>query len=310
MKRLTWLGCLTLAIGCSPAVDPGGDTDAASSSSSGSGDGPSTGSIPPPTTAGTTTSPSSTGIDPTVADSTGPGGSSGGSTAGSDSTSFGSSDGGSTEGSGSSGVGSESTTDNPDLVPDGGQCTQDDECLSGHCYVAGALGGVCGECSSDADCDFGCNIPNPLAEPPEGSTCSAGNLGENCESQVACEGALECVEVLDVPGIINVSSCSECNTNGDCDMMEVCNLDLDIAEIDGVWTCVPNGSVPLGETCAAGAPGDAACASGFCAETSIMGLITVNVCSECEGGMGCLAGEVCVEPQVDLDGTIIPGMCV
>lgn len=203
-----------------------------------------------------------------------------------------------------------SETGDPDPLMDGDTCTEDAQCLSGHCYIAGVLGGICGECSSDADCEFGCNVPNPLASPPEGSTCSAGNLGENCEAQDACEGALECVEVINIPGIIDISSCSECDASSDCGMMEVCNLALDVGEFDGVWTCVANGSVPLGETCAPGADGDAACLSGFCADTDIMGLLTVDVCSECDGAVGCGAGETCVEPEVGLDGTIVPGMCV
>lgn len=146
--------------------------------------------------------------------------------------------------------------------------------------------------------------------PPQGSTCSAGNLGENCESQAACEGDLECVEVLNIPGILDLSSCGECDTDGDCMPGSVCNIDLSIADFNGVWTCTPTGTVPLGETCNLEGSGDAACSSGVCAEASIQGLIPVGICSECDGNDPCEAGEVCVDPDVGIDGTIVPGTCI
>jgi len=200
------------------------------------------------------------------------------------------------------------TTDDPGGNPDGSACTADMECASGHCYLAGVLGGVCGECSTDADCDFGCNAPNPLASPPEGSTCSAGNLGENCEDDTACVG-LECVPVIDVPGIIEVSSCSECNADADCMPGQVCDVDISVADFDGVWTCTPAGTEGLGSSCDPQGSGDQACSSGHCASADIMGLIELGVCSECDVDADCMPGQTCVAPEVGLDGTTTAGFC-
>ncbi len=311
MMRMAWmtLGIAVLTLGCSPAIDLAVDTDAETdtdeSSSGGGSDVTTTATTTPGTS--TTTSPSSTTLptatDPTIDPDTG---SSGG--GGSGSTSEGSSSSAGSTTTGGSSEGGESTTGLPGL-PDGSQCASDAECASDHCYLAGVLGGVCGECSTDGDCEFGCNAPNPLATPPEGSTCSEGNLGENCENDDACVG-LECVEVINVPGIIEISSCSECDIDADCMPDQNCNVDISVADFDGVWTCVPTGTVPLGETCDSSGSGDAACMSGACANADIMGLIQIGVCSECDDNGDCNAGEDCLEPEISLDGSVVPGMCV
>ena len=312
MMRLAWMtvSLAVLGLGCSPAIDlavdtdTDGETEADESSSGGGSDVTTTATTAPGTS--TTTSPGSTSIptatDPTIDPDTG---SSGGGSSGS---SGGSTTSAGTTTSGGSSEGGESTTGAPGL-PDGSQCSNNAECASDHCYLAGALGGICGECSSDADCEFGCNAPNPLASPPEGSVCSAGNLGENCEDADGCVG-LECVEVINVPGIIQLSSCSECDMDSDCMPDQNCNVDISIADFDGVWTCVPTGTVPLGQTCDASGSGDEACMSGACANADIMGLLQIGVCSECDDNGDCGAGETCLEPEVGLDGSIVPGMCV
>lgn len=314
MMRIAWMtvGIAVLTVGCSPAIDLAVDTDAetdtdADDSSSGGGSDVTTTATTTPGTS-TTTSPSSTTIptatDPTIDPDTGSsGGDSSGSSSGGSSSSA-----GSTTTSGGSSEGGESTTGLPGL-PDGAQCADDAECASDHCYLAGALGGICGECSTDDDCDFGCNAPNPLAMPPEGSTCGEGNLGENCENDDACVG-LECVDVINVPGIIQISSCSECDMDSDCMPDQNCNVDISISDFDGVWTCVPTGTVPLGETCDASGSGDEACMSGACANADIMGLLQIGVCSECDDNGDCNAGETCLEPEIGLDGSVVPGMCV
>lgn len=310
MMRLAWMtvGIAILSAGCSPAIDLAvdTDTDAGDSSSSDGADVTTTATTTPSTstttTAGSTTTPTATDptLDPTEGSS---GGESSGSTSGGSTTSASTGSSG-----GSSTGGEESTTDSPGL-PDGEQCSVDDECASEHCYVAGVLGGLCGECSSDADCEFGCNAPNPLAMPPEGSTCSEGNLGENCENDDGCVG-LECVEVINVPGVIEVSSCSECDVDADCMPDQNCNVDISIADFDGVWTCVPTGSVPLGQTCDTSGSGDAACNSGACADANIMGLLQIGVCSQCDDNGDCGPGETCVDPEISLDGSITPGVCL
>ncbi len=313
MTRLAWLtlGFATLGLGCGPSVDIAGnsDTDGDESSSTGgtTTDAPTTASTSPVTTSTPSTSTTDP-TDPTIGpESTSSSGGLDSSTGGS--TSFIGSTGSTGPGESSSSTGGSSTSGEPGL-PDGEQCTSGDECASGECYVVGVLGGVCGECSDDSDCDFGCNAPNPLAMPPEGSTCGQGNLGENCENDDACDGLLECVEVLNVPGVIDLSSCSECDVDGDCMPGQVCNVDLDVADFSGVWTCENTGTVPLGGSCALAGSGDEACASTFCAAADIMGLIQLGICSECEVNGDCMPGEVCLEPEVGLDGTVVPGTCV
>ena len=306
MIRLAWLtlGCAALTLGCGPAVSLEADTDSDDSSSSAGSTTDSVGSAsstpPNTTTPGTTTGPTPT-TDPgttTVPTATDPtfGSSSGGDSSSSASSGFMESSSGS---SGSSSGGG---------LPDGSKCTDSAEC-AGVCYVSG-IGGLCGECSGDADCDFGCDVPNPLASPPEGSVCNAGNLGENCETEAACVGDLECVSVLDVPGILEVSSCSECNADNDCLPGEVCNNELAFTELSGVWTCTPIGSRPLGSICDAEGSGDLACGSGICAATSVKGLIPLGVCSECDADNPCDGAPACVDPEVGLDDTIVPGTCV
>lgn len=301
MNGLAWvpLACAVLTLGCGPIVSLEADTDAGSSSTSaettdegvgvGSSTPPNPVTGPSPTTGPITTTPP-TATDPTF----GTDGSSGLDSSGSWGVSSGS--------TGRSTVGGE--------FPDGADCSENFQCNSGECYVTG-IGGICGECSDDSDCEFGCNVPNPLSSPPQGSTCSAGNPGENCDSPAGCDGGLDCVEVINVPGIIEISSCSECALDMDCQPGSVCNIDLAVADFNGVWTCTPAGSVPLGGTCdLQGSSGDVACASNICAEASIKGLISVGVCSECNASNPCGGGETCVEPDLGIDGTSVPGMCV
>src|SRR5690606_17408734 len=111
-----------------------------------------------------------------------------------------------------------------------------------HCYVTG-IGGLCGECSSDADCDGGgCSLPNPISSPPSGSTCNMGELGGGCETTEVCEEGLSCVEIINVPGILVANTCSECTTSDEC-TDQVCNISVDVANISGQKTCVDEGSV-------------------------------------------------------------------
>ena len=302
MKRLASITLGLVLFGCGPAVDAGSGTDTddpdGSSSTGGAGEvstaNPTTATTTPGTsTSTTTTSPPST-TTPTATDPTiGPDESSSG-FFGSSSTGF----------IGSSGS---SESGNPDGLPDGSKCNQDDQCASGSCFVSG-LGGLCGECSGDEDCEFGCSLPNPLATPPEGSVCNEGNLGDGCESDAACPG-LECVNVINVPGILEANTCSECEVDADCMPDQVCDVSLDIANLSGVWTCVATSSVSLGEFCAQDGSGDEACTSGHCATANLKGLIEFGVCSECEVTGDCMPGQTCFEPEVGLDGSVTAGFC-
>jgi hypothetical protein len=192
----------------------------------------------------------------------------------------------------------------------GVDCSEDAECASGHCYVVGILGGVCGECTSDEDCpDGGCTPPNPLAVPPEPSVCNTGTLGDGCDSDAVCEGILYCATVIDIPGVIVVNTCSQCRGDFDCSAGQLCSPMSDITSFSGVKLCVDPGSQPLGASCDQQGSGDQACTTGHCATADVMGLLQVGVCSECETDMDCPLDTQCHPPEVDLSQGYLPGYC-
>jgi hypothetical protein len=195
-----------------------------------------------------------------------------------------------------------------DPLPNGDACDADRQCESGFCYLSGILGGICGECLDDDDCVWGCGSPAPLVDPPTGSTCDDGGIGAGCQTDAACQMTLACAEVLNVPGVVAINGCSECEVDGDCD--ELCTPVYDFLEFEGHWECIAAGSLPLGSACDYAGSGDAACDSGFCAVADIMGIVQIGVCSECEVDDDCGAGGTCDPPQVELDNTLTAGACI
>jgi hypothetical protein len=195
-------------------------------------------------------------------------------------------------------------------LPDGEECTEDAQCESGMCFVASVVGGICGECLGDDDCDGGgCSIPNPFKDPPEGAFCNMGEQGGGCESTDACQGDQVCALILDVPGIIEASTCSECLDSSQCDGEALCNPHYDVIELSGYNSCVAPGSVANGLGCTIGEEGSAACASGFCADASVRGLLNLGVCSECIEDGDCADGETCLAPEVNLTSGLVAGVC-
>jgi len=286
LSSLSLVAALGFGTGC-PADDDGGDTGADTDPGSTGSTDPTTDPSDPttdpsdPTTDPTETSATTTTSDPTTGETDDP---------------------------------TSGETDDPtgDPLPDGSDCTMDEQCESGHCYMTG-LGSVCGECSGDADCDGGgCSLPNPLVDPPTGSTCNAGELGDGCENADACTGELLCVNIVNLPGVLVANTCSECETTADCDGELVCNVAVDVANITGEKTCVATESVADGEFCDIEGDGDAAC-MGHCSAASIMGLLEFGVCGACRNvdGMaeGCEAGQTCVDSEVELDGSTVPSFC-
>ena len=196
-----------------------------------------------------------------------------------------------------------------DGLPDGSMCDDGNACASGHCYVVGPLGGVCGQCEVDQDCGAGgCTLPNPLAQPPTGSVCNAGTYGAGCMSDEVCEAPLMCALVLDIPGILQTSTCSECRDAGDCSMGWTCEPDLAVAALTGVKRCVAPATLANGQTCDL-AGGGVACGSGHCAGADVLGVLEVGVCSGCGSDGDCADGLVCEPPQVDLNAGVVPGGC-
>jgi hypothetical protein len=297
MRLAWWVGAaLTLAaLGCGPKVEFEEDTD--SSGGSGTEVTISGGSTTAQTTFDTTTTTSVTTSASTVTTSgpttvtatvTGPG-----------TTTFptatitvtGPTTSGSTTGGG---------------APNGEACMSDFDCASGFCYVAGILGGICGECNSDADCPLGgCSAPNPL----DGTwaECNTGGFGDGCDTNEACTPPLLCSEIIDVPGVITEATCGECQFDSDC--MGLCSPYYDIPNFSGAWFCADPASLSNGNGCAVFGTGDQVCISGHCAAADVMGLFVLGVCSECETNADCPNNGTCNAPEVDLNQGLIPGFC-
>jgi hypothetical protein len=192
-------------------------------------------------------------------------------------------------------------------------------CDTEKCFVVPALGGFCGECLTDADCaPGGCSVPNPIAG--VGATCNMGGPGEGCMSDAVCVDADNgiCGTLLEVPGIITVATCGQCKVNADCTdpALANCTPTYDVPNFKGKLDCVADGSIENNNGCSleddGGNPaGNKACKSGFCGEASVMGLLKLGVCGECNSDADCPMGQMCTDPAVDLDmGALVGSVCM
>lgn len=214
--------------------------------------------------------------------------------------------------------------DDPEGQPNNTACTDASGCgcESGKCFIVPALGGFCGECLNDADCAAtggGCTVPNPIAS--VGSTCNMGEAGAGCETNEICATAEAsfCGLLLEVPGIIEVSTCGACATNADCiavnEKTPNCSPTYDVMNFSGQYVCVEDASVPQNGGCnlakdAMDLPvGNAACESGFCGEANVMGLVKLGICGECNSNADCvkIGKATCSDPTVDLQGATLMG---
>jgi hypothetical protein len=194
-------------------------------------------------------------------------------------------------------------------------------CDTEKCFVVPALGGFCGECLEDADCTEktggGCSVPNPIAG--IGATCNMGGAGDGCMSDDVCVDPANgtCGVLLQVPGIITVATCGQCEVNADCTdpALANCTPTYIVEDFKGKLDCVADNSVENNFGCSLedvmGDPaGNKACKSGFCGEASVMGLLKLGICGECNSDADCNGG-TCTDPQVDLDnGTLIGSVCM
>ncbi|MBC8072870.1 MAG: hypothetical protein IAG13_31400 [Deltaproteobacteria bacterium] len=301
---LRWLAVVSV-IGCGPAVDvgEGGDTDESSSSG---GEPSTTVGTTVGTTASTTVGTSATTLTTSVG--TDPSTSGPGTVSATDPSATATA----TDPGSATFTTTASTTDpTGGELPDGETCEEDQQCASGHCFVVGIFGGVCGECVTDSDCaGGGCTPPNPLASPPTPSTCNDGGYGGGCMSDEACADGLRCATVLEVPGVITASTCSECASDAECDAGQLCAPDIAVLGLTGVYRCVEAGTLANGQSCDFATSGDESCASGHCAVADVMGLLSLGVCSACETDAQCMAPQECEPPQVDLEIGLIAGGCV
>jgi hypothetical protein len=197
----------------------------------------------------------------------------------------------------------------PQGAPNGSTCQSDDDCASSACY-ASILGSVCGECLTDADCEFGCTPPYPLDPSQQWAVCNGGDLGDSCETSEACVSAeLQCVSFANVAGVLSISTCSECQSNDDCPGSMLCNEFFNAGEFRGGFACVNPGSLFDGSFCTTGPVGEAACMN-HCAPGNYQGLFNFGVCSPCATDGDCESGMVCVLPELDLEaGTSSTASC-
>jgi hypothetical protein len=211
--------------------------------------------------------------------------------------------------------------EDPPDQPQNSSCTDASGCgcASGKCFLIPILGGLCGECLDDDDCPGGCTIPNPIAS--IGATCNLGGPGAGCNTDATCLNtcAAKCGAVLDVPGIITVSTCGTCKTNADCTSpaRPNCTPSYDVLNFTGGLSCKPDGSVANNEGCSLtddgmGEPlGNHVCQSGKCGQASVMGILNLGICGECNADADCPNGQTCTDPQVDLNsGALIGSVCM
>ncbi|WP_434424022.1 hypothetical protein [Nannocystis pusilla] len=214
-----------------------------------------------------------------------------------------------------------SLCNDPEDQPIDSPCTDSSGCGcdTEKCFVVPALGGFCGECLGDADCaPGGCSVPNPIAG--VGATCNMGGPGEGCETSAVCVDAANgiCGTLLEVPGIIKVATCGQCTVNADCTdpALPNCTPTYDVPNFKGKLDCVADGAVENNFGCSleddGGVPaGNKACKSGFCGEASVMGLLKLGVCGECNSDADCQPGQMCSDPAVDLDmGALVGSVCM
>lgn len=224
-------------------------------------------------------------------------------------------DGGQSSGSSSSGGANDSSTGGSATgttgsqgLPDGSECAVASDCASGHCATQGALRSICSECTTDADCEWGCGPPNPFSRPVAPGQCGDGTLGAACEANESCGDELTCLVFLDVPGIGAFAGCGECGPGLSCPEGQVCNVNLDLPDAAGHHECVSPGSVPNGGSCTLGA-GVEACDM-FCESVQIEGLVAVGICGECLSNDDCQGAEICISGSVQFPGgSLVPSTC-
>jgi hypothetical protein len=200
----------------------------------------------------------------------------------------------------------EESTAGPGPGPNGAECASDDECESMNCYMLPVVvggGGICADCNEDADCvEAGTGISCSLSIASMTAACAPGDPGNQCMSDDACMDGLTCDAVLDMLGGFLPDTCGECGTTADCMDGDLCSPTFDLTMFSGQKKCVAPGSVPNGELCPEDeAEGDAACESTHCGSVTVMQIIQVPVCGECESDADCDMG-TCMPGTLDMSG--------
>ncbi|MFV8753763.1 hypothetical protein ACNOYE_24735 [Nannocystaceae bacterium ST9] len=178
-------------------------------------------------------------------------------------------------------------TDSTGGLGDPGQaCASTSDCAEGlFCTQIQALGMVCSECTSDADCGGdNCTLSN------EGYLeCGDGSLGQSCETDEVCAEGLSCAQVF------ASSACSECKDDGECVEGQLCAPLLDLDHGFAHRTCIEPNTHPDDQFCDPSGAGDQQC-EGFC--TQVFG---IGLCGECETDADCQDG-TCTPAEFGAEG--------
>lgn len=182
----------------------------------------------------------------------------------------------------------------------GEMCQTDSECAEDlFCNGVPGFGGICSECSSDADCATGnCTFQGSYFG------CGDGGQGQMCESDEVCGDGLYCAEVVNLGGLFNGNFCSECKVDSDCEDGQLCAPQvefMDLMNISGQRSCIEPKTAPHNQLCDAQGSGDEQC-MGFCTTADVMGLLQIGVCGECETDSDCMDGGTCNPAMVGFSG--------
>lgn len=193
---------------------------------------------------------------------------------------------------------------NNDPLPNGAECTSDDECMSMNCFsLLGGMLAFCADCNEDQDCvDAGTGTACTLDVMSQNATCTTGELGSTCMSDAACaDGKCGPVIEIPIPGIIP-DLCNECDDSMDCMGGNLCSPVFDLQMFSGQKSCVAPGSVMNDNLCPEGPDGPMVCMSGHCNSATIMGIVEVFVCGECDEDGDCEPGETCMPAMASQTG--------
>jgi hypothetical protein len=185
--------------------------------------------------------------------------------------------------------------------PNGSMCGGNEECESGFCYQVPMLGGLCGECLMDSDCEMGtCALDFNIMY----AVCTDGSIGMMCDSDEGCAGELVCTQLIDTGGIFNASFCSDCGPSAPCMGDQVCNPVYSDMGLGGYLTCVDPGSVENDQGCPIvdGMGDGSVCMSGHCGIANLFMFLEVGVCGECDIDNDCPMMGTCNPPTADMGG--------
>lgn len=189
-------------------------------------------------------------------------------------------------------------------LPNGSQCSSDDECVSMNCFsTLGGMVAFCADCNEDQDCvDAGTGTACSLDVANQNASCTSGEVGSTCMSDEACAGG-HCDAVIEVPipGLLP-DTCGDCGDSADCMNMQLCSPTFDFMMFSGNKACVDPGSVPNDQLCPKGPDGDMVCMSGHCTSATIMGIVEVFICGECSEDGDCDMGETCMDAMASMNG--------